>query len=475
MEEAIIMKEVTQMTSINDDLNVIVLIIGLGISIVFFVLYYTKLKSKQLLNYTPNVWTSLGILGTFIAIVKSLGATGSNNLSDVNTLVSNIIPAFETSIIGIIGAIFSSIIIKIIYAIEEKKETERYIYEVGHNIEPEIVLNKILNSIESNNQAVSVLVESANNQERNLQDFLENHLVKLHEFYDGIFNSNKEQVQALSNEYIKNVHEIMENANNVINDNIIQLVRSNSESIQNLLNEERFKLNEIADGIMSFLNGVPDSIEDVKTEFIDSLRNAIIEKYNQLLEGNNAFTKELLERVKTFEANISQNSVLQYQKTLDDAREEIQRIIVLLETSLNIQSSAIKNLTSSFSTDVNKIITSLNKSSNDYEIIVEQINKLLPALNLQVEHLEKNMAISEQSNIKIVEIFESLEEVVKKNQQLRYELMQWKRVHKKVKIDDKKGTKECPNCEAENPMDANFCRKCNFGFWDCSTIASSLK
>ena len=125
MEEAIIMREVTEVTSMNDDLNIIVLIIGLGISIVFFILYFTKLKSKQLLNYTPNVWTSLGILGTFIAIVKSLGTTGSNNLSDVNTLVSNIIPAFETSIIGIIGAIFSSIIIKIIYAIEEKKETER--------------------------------------------------------------------------------------------------------------------------------------------------------------------------------------------------------------------------------------------------------------------------------------------------------------------------------------------------------------
>ena len=48
MEEAIIMKEVTQMTSINDDLNVIVLIDGLFATIVFFILYFTKLKSKQL-------------------------------------------------------------------------------------------------------------------------------------------------------------------------------------------------------------------------------------------------------------------------------------------------------------------------------------------------------------------------------------------------------------------------------------------
>ena len=406
--------------------------------------------------------------------MKSLGVPDTNNLSDVNTLVSNIIPAFETSIIGIIGAILSSIIIKIIYAIEEKKETERYESEVGVNVEPEIILSRILSSIERNNQTVSALVVSTNNQERNLKEFLEKHLVKLHEFYDGIFNSNKEQVQALSNEYVENVQEIIENANNVINDNIIQLVRSNSESIQNLLHEERGKLDEITNSIKSYLNGVPESLEDMKSEFIDSLRNAIIEKYNQLLEGNDAFTKELLERVAAFETNLSKNSELQCQKTMQDVREEIQKIIVLLENSLQEQVIAIEGVTSNINIDINKIITALGKSSNDYKVLVEQINKLLPALNVQVEQLEKNITVSEQSNIKIGEIFESLEEILKKNHQLRYELMQWKRVHKKVKIDDKKGTKECPNCGADNPMDANFCRKCNFGFWDCQTIASSL-
>ena len=46
---------------------------------------------------------------------------------------------------------------------------------------------------------------------------------------------------------------------------------------------------------------------------------------------------------------------------------------------------------------------------------------------------------------------------------------------KKVKVNDKNNTKECPNCATENPIDANFCRKCNYGFWDCETIASSIR
>ena len=107
--------------------------------------------------------------------------------------------------------------------------------------------------------------------------------------------------------------------------------------------------------------------------------------------------------------------------------------------------------------------------------MVEQLNKLIPVLQEHIKHSEDSVSASEQNSEKLTEVLKTLDEIVKKNQQLRYELTQWRRVHKKVKINDKNGTKECPNCSAENPIDANFCRKCNYGFWDCETIASSLK
>ena len=119
MDETINIQEVSNsvtenISTINDELNLIVTLTGLSITAVFFALYFTKLRSKQLLNYVPNVWTSLGILGTFIAIVVSLDSSGTSSLSDVDTLVKNIIPAFTTSIIGIIGAVVCSVAIKII-------------------------------------------------------------------------------------------------------------------------------------------------------------------------------------------------------------------------------------------------------------------------------------------------------------------------------------------------------------------------
>lgn len=458
----------SNISNINDDLNIIVIVIGSLITFGFFLLYFTKLKSKQLLNYVPNVWTSLGILGTFIAIIVSLHGGNTSALSDVDTLVKNIVPAFTTSIIGIIGAVVCSIGIKIIYAIEEKIEEELYYKKGGEEISPELLLNNIHLSLRR-------LIEVTQLQETNIKSFLNNYIIELTKFYNHIFEANKEQVKILSDEYVHSVGDVLASANREINKRIDTILLSHSESIQEYLKAEKSKLNEIADEIKSFFKGIPESVDEMKIELIDSLRNMIIEKYNLLLEGNDAYTNQLIERVTAFESELSKKTDQQCQNTLINVRTEIQKIITLLEESLTTQSASIHQLTTGFSNDVDNLIMSVTKSSENYEAMVCQLNKLIPILENSIGHTEKSVSIAEQSSLKLSDVLDNLEEVVKKNQQLRYELMQWKRVHKKVKINDKAGTKECPNCGAENPMEANFCRKCNYGFWVCETISSSLK
>ena len=409
--------------TINDQLNLIITLTGLLITAVFFTLYFTELRSKQLLNYVPNVWTSLGILGTFIAIVVSLDSSGTSSLSDVDTLVKNIVPAFTTSIIGIIGAVVCSVAIKIIYAYEEKEEDEFYRRTVGNEKSPELVLNDIKVSLLQ-------LIKVSQNQEANIKSFLNNYIHQLDAFYSRIYESNKEQVKILSDEYVHNVAQVLAETNEEVNRRIDTLLLSHSESVQ---------------------------------------------AYNQLLEGNDAFTNQLLERVCTFESRLAAATSQNCSDTLNTTQSEIQRIITLLESSLKSQSNSMERVSATLSADINNLVSAVNKSIGDYEAMVEQLNKLIPVLQEHIKHSEDSVSASEQNSEKLTEVLKTLDEIVKKNQQLRYELTQWRRVHKKVKINDKNGTKECPNCSAENPIDANFCRKCNYGFWDCETIASSLK
>lgn len=464
-----------EVASLNDDLNIIIFLIAFSVTILFFILYFKRLKSKQLLNYIPNVWTSLGILGTFIAIVTSLSHKQTSSLSDVDTLVQNIIPAFTTSIIGIIGAVIFSMIIKIVYAIEEKKENEQYLKEVGGNIMPEILLKRILNSLEHNTHFIEKLTWASQQQEKNIKGFLNEFLSQLNTFYDRIFEMNKEQVQTLSDEYVHNVSKVLAGTNKEINKRIDILLLSHSQTIQEYLKAEKEKLDEVANQIKSFLKSVPDSVDDMKVELIDVLRNTIIEKYNQLLEGNDAFTTQLLERVKVFENELSRATTQQCADALNMVHSEIQRIITLLKGNLQSQSVSIEKVSTILSTNINSLISSVNKSTSDYEAMVKQLDKLIPVVQREIEYSEKSVLVAEQNSKKLAQVLITLEDIVKKNQQLRYELTQWKRVHKKVKINNKTGAKECPNCGAENPMDANFCRQCNCGFWNCETIASSLK
>ena len=454
------------MSSILENyLNESVFILGLVMTVVFIVVYFTKLKSKQLLNYLPNIWTSLGILGTFIAIVYSLEDlqnSSSGNEINVIGLIEDIAPAFITSIIGICGAIITSIAIKIIYAIEEKKEERIYADTVGGNISPELMLDRINRSIEK-------LINVTTLQESNIKSFLDNYMLQLDAFYNKIFESNKKQVQILSDEYVHSVVQVLAGTNEEINKRIDALLLSHSESIQEYLRTEQGKLDEVANEIKAFLNGVPESVNEMKVDMIDALRNAIIEKYNQLLEANTAFTNQLLEKVRTFESELSTATSQNCSDTLSAAQSEIQKIITLLEDSLKSQTASVENVTTVFSSDIKALVSSVNKSNGDYEVIVDQLHKFIPVMKRHITNSEKSVSLVEQSNSKLTEVLALLDEISNKNYQLRYELTQWKRVHKNVKINDKNGTKECPNCGAENPMDANFCRKCNYGFWDCIT------
>ena len=105
---------------------------------------YEETKSRPLLTSLPGVWTSLGLLGTFCAICwslhgldniqeavdntgKTLGevkAAGSQGL-DIMKIISELIPAFTTSIIGLVGALVVTLWAKIKFAEEEVEDNSR--------------------------------------------------------------------------------------------------------------------------------------------------------------------------------------------------------------------------------------------------------------------------------------------------------------------------------------------------------------
>lgn len=117
--------------------------------------------SYQLRAYTPTIWTSLGILGTFVSILISLYLFVKSESDDINLLIYNIAPAFTTSIIGIFGSIITSLKNKRFLARVEGKEgntlvqLNKQIATNSASYSPEIILLEILKEIKDNREKSS--------------------------------------------------------------------------------------------------------------------------------------------------------------------------------------------------------------------------------------------------------------------------------------------------------------------------------
>lgn len=148
---------------ILNNMNLLTIVVGLTASIFLWI------KGKGALSlrgYIPTLWTSLGILGTFVAIYFGLSDYSSGESApELNILIKKVIPAFSTSIIGIIGAIISTIFNRWANDNLERADYEQFVKIKnkipGHKIQsssPEMVLLEIISAIrETSNQTCEKL------------------------------------------------------------------------------------------------------------------------------------------------------------------------------------------------------------------------------------------------------------------------------------------------------------------------------
>lgn len=215
---------------------------------VFFIGYFQTKKlnkkskensSYQLRAYVPTIWTSLGILGTFISILFSLIVWAISGEDNINRLIYNIAPAFTTSIIGIIGSIITSIKNKQYLAsveCNEEKAFKRHQYEnnissSGTSFSPEVILLEILKEIKNSRKKTT-----EENEE----------LIK--------------SLNGLSEERDNKINAFQEALERKLND-ILTRIRTESESTRNKFSE----------ALEIQKNDFKDAIEEIKKTFDGSL------------------------------------------------------------------------------------------------------------------------------------------------------------------------------------------------------------
>mgnify|MGYP002626413798 FL=1 len=87
--------------------------------------------------------------------------------------------------------------------------------------------------------------------------------------------------------------------------------------------------------------------------------------------------------------------------------------------------------------------------------------------------LKKQKSEAQKLKKRIKQLEETVVVVQKEHQQFQADQMPYKRIPKQVKVNKQTGTKECPECKTENPMEANYCKHCHFCFWDYKAYDAS--
>lgn len=361
---------------------------------------YKETKSRPLLNCLPGVWTSLGLLGTFLSLCVTLHnvprqnsndteketantqTTGKPNSQDknsqtqaettivtssqnkefdINNVIDGLAPAFTTSIIGLIGALIISVYTKEIFAKEDTKEDKKL------GLSPEEYLK-----ITSDN--IYQLLVQSNVFHTNMSGNIKNMSDKI----DALLNTSQRQL---------NFSIEQEEAN-----------RKNNEKLSNNITEQSKILKQFIDGFVKRMD-----------EFFQQMHEAIQQQV--LAFGDEQFSKtsELLTSISKELSKVSRELISNQQESVKAMMNETNTGIGNIGARL---SEALENLT----TQIKGSLSSMNSQQQ------EQLNGILKNYGQMAQKLTEQMHTGytevQEHNVKsleqMVELRDAYQELTEK-------------------------------------------------------------
>lgn len=501
-------------------LNAVTLVAGLSFTVAIVLVYFLYSRSRTLLSYIPNIWTSLGILGTFIAIVHTLESADiydADKMVDMSKLIGNIVPAFTTSIIGIVGAIISSLGVKVIFAIEDENYEENNKWRSSYRLTPELMLDGILRNTKETKDRLDgiihkisegVLEETNKVISEKVATLLEEHgkiiagvfeeeseLLKSTVF--GLSQGVKEDTERMVAEYKNLSSEVSEalarNSSEVTSSysEICGQLRAsveattedmkqtlaeqssifrsetqrNTTEIVNRMNQMSAELaakqKENSDSYVESLNVIHQSAADSAAELQDS----ISQRFESFTSGLVAECEELQKAIITASVTDGKAIIAGINQQVEAVVEEYKKLAASLETNLEDSVSDVLNdfvATSQklrqVGMDLGSVAEKITTAMNDYNAMTASAQEILKSLGAAENKLADMINAHDPTDEQMKKALSSMEELSEALYRLNYRIEAMKGGNAG---EPRKHVAKCPNCGAEstNPM-ANFCGHC---------------
>lgn len=339
-----------------DPLNYIVI---LGGSIIAFYLWkkYKKTHSRPLLNSIPGVYTSLGLLGTFVSIVFALGDIKETDFSNVkaeteteitvsqgmsveeaadiengvrkvdakttgdgtdNTIkiIHKLVPAFTSSIWGLILALIATVYCKCVFADEDDrldknikgKTPEECLYGIMEQASEttEILRSQNSETKEYNEQLKSNIVE----QNHILQSFIDGFVEKMGDIFDNMKSSIATQVESIGNDQLTKAEAVLASISEQLGTVTTQLLDAQKDSVKELVEKTNTQLETMAKSVASQYELIQLNASDnvaTMTALKEQYAQANIDMLQQAIDMNQLATGDMRESLQGFVGDIKES------------------------------------------------------------------------------------------------------------------------------------------------------------------------
>ncbi len=374
--------------------NLIVFFGGGGIAYILWTVY-KRTRSRPLLNSIPGIFTSLGLFGTFMSIVFALGNIKEEDFSNIkaksdtevvisqkteteeevdaensvrladstksnggtgNTIIiiQKLVPAFTSSILGLVLALIATVVCKIIFAIEDGKVDEKIQGKTPEECLFEIMeqtseTTKLLRSQENetklyNEQLKSNIVE----QNLILEKFIEGFVERMGDIFDNMKSSIATQVESIGNDQLTKAEGVLANISEQLGAVTTQLLDAQKDSVKELVEKTNTQLETMAQSVASQYELIQQNASD-----------------------NVATMTALKEQYAQTNANMLQQATDMNKQATDDMRDSLQGFVGDIKESVSSECkalhSAIESNVATLTKSYNFLKDRLAQITHDYE------------------------------------------------------------------------------------------------------------
>ena len=341
---------------------------------IIFVAVYSSKRSRQLLNSLPGLFTSLGLLGTFVAICHSLGNINPHTL-EVHTIINELIPAFTSSISGLICAFCVTTGTKIYYAFEDKKldnkvaniSPEESLFKLSietekmNNIQmsiKELLISEGVKNAEYNNKLNTTIC----NQSKVLEQFINDFVTRMDDIFTKMHGQIEQNIKDFGEDQFRNCAATLTSLTTQLSNLSTSLLKDQKETVQQMIDGTNAELQNVSKDVQSRMTSIIEGYDVLATrlsnqnsDFATTLNAQFNKNYEEIQKQNVLSLQQMIDLKDDYQnvtATMLQNSVDMNKDINVHLRNSIEGFVSELHT---IISSQVKQLSDSIASNVHAL------------------------------------------------------------------------------------------------------------------------